>query len=169
MKLYRLERRQLLPISLETAWAFFSDPHNLQQITPVWLDFKITNTIPGKMYSGMIISYRLRTLFQLPTTWITEITHVKEPVFFVDEMRVGPYRFWHHQHRFVETTTGIEMLDTVHYALKYGWFGQILHNMVIRTRLNEIFDYRQTALETIFGNRRQPPKSLSDSSKRSVI
>jgi ligand-binding SRPBCC domain-containing protein len=154
MKLYRLELRQLLPISLETAWAFFSDPHNLQQLTPVWLDFRITDTIPGKMYPGMIISYRLRPFFQLPTTWITEITHVNEPYFFVDEMRVGPYRFWYHQHRFIETTTGIEMLDTVHYAIKYGWLGQILHNMVIRSKLNDIFDYRQTALETIFENRR---------------
>ena len=154
MKLYRLERRQLLPISFETAWAFFSDPHNLQQITPVWLDFKITNSISPKMKAGMIISYRLKTLFQLPTTWITEITHVHKPYFFVDEMRLGPYRFWHHQHRFIETTTGIKMQDTVHYALKYGWLGQILHNMVIRTKLNDIFDYRQTALEAIFGSHR---------------
>ncbi len=79
MKLYRLERRQILPISLEAAWAFFSDPHNLQQITPEWLDFKIARTIPDKMYAGMIIRYRLRTLFHLPTTWVTEITHVNKP------------------------------------------------------------------------------------------
>ncbi len=154
MKLYRLERNQFLPITLQTAWTFFSDPHNLPQITPVWLDFKITNTIPAKMQSGMIISYRLKTLWGLPTKWTTEITHVVEPVFFVDEMRFGPYRFWHHQHRFTKKNGGIEMQDTVHYALKHGWLGQILHNMVIRTKLNEIFDYRQTALEAIFGSRR---------------
>ena len=154
MKLYRLERRQILPISLEKAWAFFSDPHNLQQITPVWLDFKITHPISGKMYPGMIIRYRLKTLFQIPTTWITEITHVDAPYFFVDEMRLGPYRLWHHQHRFIEQTGGIEMQDTVHYALKFGWFGQILHNMLIRTKLMEIFDYRHAALDTIFKNRR---------------
>ena len=154
MKLYRLESGQSLPISLETAWAFFSDPHNLQQITPVWLDFKITNTIADKMHPGMIISYRLTTLFQLPTSWVTEITHVNEPHFFVDEMKLGPYRFWHHQHRFIEQTDGIEMQDTVHYALKFGWLGQILHNMVIRSKLNDIFDYRHAALEAIFGSRR---------------
>lgn len=154
MKLYRLERSQRLPISIETAWDFFSSPHNLQHITPAWLDFKITNAIPDKMHTGMIIRYRLKTLFRLPTAWITEITHVNEPVFFVDEMRSGPYRFWHHQHRFIEKTAGVEMLDTVHYALKVGLLGQILHNMVIRTKLMEIFDYRQTALEAIFGNRR---------------
>jgi ligand-binding SRPBCC domain-containing protein len=154
MKLYRLERRQFLPTSIDTAWAFFSNPHNLPQITPNWLDFKITTTIPVKMQAGMIINYRLKTLWGLPTTWITEITHVNEPLFFVDEMRYGPYRFWHHQHRFIQTTAGIEMQDTVNYALKFGWLGQILHNMVIRTQLDEIFDYRQTALEAIFESRR---------------
>ncbi len=154
MKLYRLERSQQLPISIKTAWGFFSDPHNLPKITPRWLDFKITNRIPAKMHAGMIIRYRLKTLLGMPTTWITEITHVNEPVFFVDEMRSGPYRFWHHQHLFIVKSGGIQMSDTVHYALKFGLLGQILHNMVIRTRLNEIFDYRQTALEAIFGSRR---------------
>ncbi|MBW2487718.1 MAG: SRPBCC family protein [Deltaproteobacteria bacterium] len=153
MKLYRLERDQYLPVSIETAWEFFSDPRNLPQITPDWLDFKITNRIPAKMHAGMMITYRLKTLLGIPTTWITEITHVDEPVFFVDEMRAGPYRFWHHQHRFIEKSGGIEMRDTVDYVLRFGLFGQILHNMVIGSKLNEIFDYRQTALEAIFGSR----------------
>ncbi len=150
MKLYRLDRVQFLPISIETAWNFFSNPYNLQQITPAWLDFKITNTVSEKIHPGMIISYRLKTLFHMPTAWITEITHVNAPVFFVDEMRSGPYRFWHHGHRFIEKSKGVEIVDTVHYALKCGWLGQILHNMVIRAKLIEIFDYRQTALEVIF-------------------
>jgi ligand-binding SRPBCC domain-containing protein len=152
MKLYRLERSQLLPISIETGWDFFSNPHNLQQITPVWLDFKITHPIRDKMHAGMIIRYRLKTLFRWPTTWITEITHVNEPVFFVDEMRYGPFRFWHHEHRFVDVANGVEMQDTVDYALKFGLLGQILHNMVIGAKLIEIFDFRQAALEKTFGS-----------------
>ena len=154
MKLYRLDRKQYLPISIETAWNFFSNPHNLQQITPAWLDFKIINTVPEKMHPGMIISYRLKTIFRMPTAWITEITHVHQPVLFVDEMRSGPYRFWHHQHRFIEKTNGVEIQDTVHYALKFGLLGQILYDMVIGARLMEIFDYRQSALVKIFGNHR---------------
>ena len=169
MKLYRLERSQILPISVETAWDFFSNPRNLTKITPDWLDVKITNRIPAKMHAGMIITYRLKTLLGMPTTWITEITHVDEPMFFVDEMRAGPYRFWHHQHRFIPGTEGIDMQDTVNYALKYGWLGQILHNMVIGSKLVDIFDYRRTALETIFGSRRQPPNDLSDLFNRSFI
>jgi ligand-binding SRPBCC domain-containing protein len=157
MRLFTLERSQHLNITLETAWDFFSNPRNLPLITPDWLDFKITNRIPTKMHKGMIISYRLKTVWGLPTNWVTEITHVDAPVFFVDEMRSGAYRFWHHQHRFIEMDAGIEVLDTINYALKLGWFGQILHDMIIRTRLNEIFDYRQKALESRFGNNRQPP------------
>ena len=153
MKLYRLERNQFLPISVETAWHFFSDPRNLTRITPDWLDINITQRIAAKMHAGMIITYRLKPLLGMPTTWISEITHVDEPVFFVDEMRLGPYRFWHHQHRFIEKGGGIEMRDIVHYALKFGLLGQILHNMVIGSKLIEIFDYRRIALEAIFGNR----------------
>ena len=154
MKLYRLDRSQYLPISIQTAWNFFSNPRNLQQITPVWLDFKIANTISEKMYAGMIIRYQLKTLWRMPTSWVAEITHVNEPFFFVDEMRSGPYRFWHHQHKFIEKTDGVEMLDTVHYALKFGLLGQILLNVVIGAKLIEIFDYRRTALEAIFGSHR---------------
>ena len=153
MKLYRLERNQFLPVSIETAWEFFSDPRNLPQITPDWLDLKITNRISAKMHAGMIISYRLKTLLGMPTTWITEITHVDEPEFFVDEMRSGPYRFWHHQHWFIKQNGGLEMQDIVHYALKFGWLGQMLHNMVIRSKLVDILDYRQTALNAIFESR----------------
>ena len=152
MKLYRLERSQHLPITIETAWDFFSNPYNLQQITPLWLDFKITCAIPEKIHPGMIISYRLKTIFNIPTNWITEISHVNEPVFFVDEMRAGPYRFWHHEHLFIEKNSGVEVLDRVLYALKFGFLGQFLHDMVIRAKLADIFDYRQTALEKKFGN-----------------
>jgi len=150
VKLYHLHRKQFLPTSLETAWAFFTNPFNLAQITPPWLDFKITNPVSEKIYSGVIITYRLKTLFGLPTNWVTEITQVDKPVSFVDEMRLGPYLFWHHQHLFHVVIGGVEVEDSVHYALKLGILGQILHKMVVRAKLNDIFDYRQTALENLF-------------------
>jgi len=150
MKLYRLKRSQHLPITIDNAWDFFSNPHNLHKITPAWLDLKITNAIPEKMHAGMIIRYRVRPLFQIPTTWIYEITHAVEPVFFVDEMRSGPYRFWHHQHQFTVKSSGVEVQDQVHYALGFGLLGQILHDVIIRAKLLKIFDYRQIALEKIF-------------------
>lgn len=88
----------------------------------------------------------------MPTNWVTEITQVDKPVSFVDEMRLGPYFFWHHQHSFHEVTGGVEVEDSVHYALKFGILGKILHKMVVRAKLKNIFDFRQTALETVFDN-----------------
>lgn len=150
MKPYTLYRRQFLPISIGTAWKFYSSPHNLAQITPKWLDFRITNHVTDKIYPGLIISYRIRTLLRIPTTWVSEITHVDKPLSFVDEMRIGPYRFWHHQHLFIEKAGGVDVEDIVHYALKFGLVGQILHKVAIRAKLKEIFDYRQMSLEKIF-------------------
>jgi ligand-binding SRPBCC domain-containing protein len=151
MDLYSIKANQYLPIDLIRAWNFFSNPRNLRQITPSWLDFKITNEIPDEMYPGMIITYRHRTILGLPTTWVTEITHVENPYCFVDEMRSGPFRFWHHQHHFKPISHGIEMTDVVHYALKLGIFGQLIHHVLIRAKLNEIFAFRKQTLSEIFG------------------
>ncbi len=100
MATYQLTRRQTLPISLPQAWDFFSDPRNLAVITPDWLGFEILDNLPAKVYPGMIIRYKVRPLFRIPVTWVTEITQVTEPAMFIDEQRVGPYALWHHQHHF---------------------------------------------------------------------
>ena len=150
MKLYHLHRRQCLPTAIDTAWKFFTNPYNLAHITPPWLDFQITNHVAENITPGVIITYRLKTLFGLPTTWITEITHVNEPDFFVDEMRLGPYLFWHHQHVFREAAGGVDVEDRVHYALKFGVLGRMLHRALVRAKLEEIFDYRRAVLEKLF-------------------
>ena len=150
MKLYHLNRKQILPATIDAAWKFFTNPFNLEQITPPWLAFKINNKVSEKIYPGTIISYRLKTLYGVPTNWVTEITHVNEPSFFSDEMRLGPYLFWHHQHLFREVTGGVEVEDIVYYALKFGFLGQVLHQSIVREKLDEIFDYRQSALSNIF-------------------
>jgi ligand-binding SRPBCC domain-containing protein len=150
VKLYHLHCKQILPISIETAWTFFSNPFNLARITPPWLDLTITNAVSEKIFPGLIITYRLKTLFNLPTDWVTEITHVDKPVSFVDEMRLGPYLFWHHQHVFHEMAEGVEVVDSVHYALRFGWLGQLLHKLIVRVKLDDIFNYRREALKKIF-------------------
>ncbi len=99
MKVYQLKTIQNLPIGIDKAWEFFSNPNNLSVITPEWLNFKVTSKLPDKMYAGMIISYKVHPVLGIPNTWVTEITHVKEPFYFVDEQRFGPYKMWHHQLR----------------------------------------------------------------------
>lgn len=150
MALHRLKYAQSLPISTHEAWDFFSDPGNLCRITPEWLCFDIKNPDHGEMYPGMIIEYSIKALAGMPMSWITEITHVNKPDFFVDEQRLGPYRFWHHQHLFRATGQGTEITDLVHYSLHLGYLAEPVHHFLIRPKLLKIFSFRKQALEKIF-------------------
>ena len=150
MKLYDLIRTQHLPITLDQAWQFFTDPYNLLKITPEWLDFRIVSGSGSRLYPGMIISFRVTPVFRLNYLWVTEITQVDAPHFFVDEMRFGPYRFWHHQHRFTANADGVAVEDIIHYAIKGGPVGQFLNRVLVRPQLNEIFAFRSRTLETLF-------------------
>lgn len=149
MKVHLLERTQNLGCDKKTAWAFFSDPKNLQKITPQWLDFRILSGADTAMHPGQIIRYRISAIAGIPHMWITEITHVVAEDLFVDEQRFGPYRFWHHQHHFETIKGGIRMTDRLHYALPVPPAGELLHP-VIRKKLTAIFDFREKTLAGLF-------------------
>lgn len=151
MKVYKLHKKQILPISKEEAWDFFSSPKNLREITPDELDFVITSDLPERMYPGMIVTYKVRPLFGIPVSWVTEITQVQEPNFFIDEQRFGPYKLWHHQHHFTETDEGLLCEDIVHYGLPFGIFGRMAHPIIVKGQLEKIFNYRFEFLEKKFG------------------
>ncbi len=151
MSFYQFKRTQSIDVPVEKVWNFISDPSNLKEITPDYMGFDITSKdIPSKMYEGMIISYKVSPLLGIKTTWVTEITHVKENKYFVDEQRVGPYKIWHHQHMIEATATGTLMTDIVSYQPPFGVLGAIANKLFIRKKLQEIFDYRTKALERIF-------------------
>ncbi len=150
MPVYRLYYSQVIPASLESAWEFFSLPGNLDRITPEWLKFQIRFSCGDKMYPGMIVEYTIRAIAGIPMRWVTEITHVDKPYMFVDEQRLGPYRFWHHQHLFREAGQGTEVVDLVHYSLPWGNLARPVHYFLIRSRLEEIFAYRQRSLAKIW-------------------
>ena len=150
-KIFLLHRTQELPVSLEAAWKFFSSPDQLKVITPEYMGFNITSPYPSStMYPGMIISYVVKPFMSIGIPWVTEITHVEEPQYFVDEQRFGPYKFWHHQHKFLKTEGGVLMEDIVHYALPFGFVGTVMHKLVVRQKLEEIFDYRRKKLIELF-------------------
>lgn len=151
MTIETIHEIQFLPISVHEAWRFFSDPKNLCDITPPSLNFEVTSTLPKKMYPGLIIRYRMTPLLKIPHQWITEITHVVEPHLFVDEQRFGPYRFWHHQHRFREIEGGVAMQDLVHYVLPYGMIGRMAAARLVRRKLRHIFAFRRDYLAKKFG------------------
>lgn len=155
INLHVLEREQRLPIPLDQAWDFFSDPRNLSRITPPEMGFELQSALPERMHAGMLVIYRIRPLMNVPITWVTEITHVEEPHRFVDEQRFGPYRFWHHQHTFREIPDGVEVHDLVHYALRPG--AGAVRPLLVAPRLEAIFDFRRNTLEEMFGPFRAPP------------
>jgi ligand-binding SRPBCC domain-containing protein len=151
MGFYQFKRTQEINASIDEIWKFISDPSNLKLITPDYMGFDITSEdIPSKMYEGMIISYKVSPLLGIKTTWVTEITHLKENSYFVDEQRVGPYKIWHHQHMIQPMEKGTLMTDIVSYQPPLGFLGSIANELIIKGKLNEIFEYRTKALDEIF-------------------
>lgn len=141
-----------MPVSIDKAWEFFSDPSNLQTITPRDMNFIIRSGHElGHTYPGQIIVYSVSPLFNIPTTWVTEITHVNAPYFFVDEQRKGPYNLWHHQHHFKSLENGMtEMTDILHYEIPFGPLGRLLNALLISKKIDGIFEYRKKVLEMMF-------------------
>ena len=153
MKIYNLQRKQILPISLEETWNFFSSPKNLSKITPNDMGFHIQYISGGdQTYPGQIIIYKIKILGMYQISWVTEITHVLNRNYFVDEQRFGPYALWHHQHHFRATDAGVEMIDEVNYAIPFGLIGQLAHWLFVGRQVNAIFDHRYKVLETYFAN-----------------
>ncbi len=152
-KTYALKFVQKIPCSLDDAWKFFSYPANLVKITPATLDFKVISKHHGEeMYPGQIIEYKVKPLPGIPFYWMTEITHVKDKEFFVDEQRYGPYSLWHHQHLFKEIEGGVEMTDIVHYKIPFWILGDIANKLFVKEKLQTVFEYRYKQVELIFGN-----------------
>lgn len=152
MGFYQLHTKQEIPASIDEIWDFISSPENLKKITPPSMGFNITSELKNKkMYPGMIISYKVSPLLGIKTTWVTEITHVKDKEYFVDEQRVGPYSMWHHEHFIEATEKGVLMTDIVSYQPPFGFLGSIANVFIIKGKLNDIFEYRRIAMEEQFG------------------
>ena len=128
MKIHTVKYEQFVPVDLATAWDFFSSPKNLAKITPQHMGFQITNKYEvGKMYPGMLITYKVSPLLGIKLDWCTEITHVKDQVYFVDEQRFGPYAMWHHQHHFEYASSlhyQVEYMLLQYYQENYHWYGR---------------------------------------------
>ncbi|WP_179346465.1 SRPBCC family protein [Winogradskyella ursingii] len=151
MKIYTLRKKQKLPISVESAWEFLSSPSNLKEITPDYMGFNILSGADRPMFPGQIIQYIVTPVLGIKTKWVTEITHVKNNEYFVDEQRFGPYSLWHHKHFIKAIDGGVEMEDIIDYKLPMGFLGQIVHPFLVKPKLEEIFNYRTQKLEALFG------------------
>lgn len=159
--IYTLKTEQVLPITMEEAWSFFSDPNNLQQITPDDLNFKLTPNSPEPMFPGQIISYRIKIFPFYSSNWVTEITHVVDKVYFIDEQRFGPYKMWHHRHFFVDLKDQVLMFDEVNFKLPFGLLGRIFFPIIVKPKLKHIFAFRKERLQLFFKSQVQDNKSTT--------
>ncbi len=151
MKIYRLHKKQNLPITIDEAWDFLSNPKNLSAITPDYMGFNILSGADKPMYAGQIIQYIVKPVLGIKTKWVTEITHTVNKNYFVDEQRFGPYALWHHKHFIKTIEGGVEMEDIIDYKLPYGLLGQLIHPILVKPKLEELFNYRAKKLEERFG------------------
>ncbi len=110
-----------------------------------------TDTPSDVMYAGLIIAYKVSPVLGIKMNWVTEITHIKEREYFVDEQRFGPYALWHHKHFIRQIDRGVEMVDIVHYKIPFGILGDVANALIVKYKLKEIFDYRFKKVEEIFG------------------
>lgn len=152
MKIYTLHKKQLLPITVDVAWEFLSNPANLKIITPDSMSFNIIGGADRPMFAGQIIQYIVTPVLGIKTTWVTEITHVVDKKYFVDEQRFGPYALWHHKHFIRPVEGGVEMEDIIDYKIPFGWLGQLVQPILVKPKLKEIFNYRKEKLEELFGS-----------------
>ncbi len=154
-----IKYHQKLPISLKDCWDFFSSPNNLKILTPEYLGFEIMNELGNrKMYAGQIIAHKVRPVLNIPLEWVTEITHVQHPHYFVDEQRFGPYKFWHHEHHFNAIPNGVEAVDIISYKMPYGFIGRAINHFKVKHDIDAIFSYRKAKLEKLFGTYCEPQK-----------
>jgi ligand-binding SRPBCC domain-containing protein len=146
------EWETFIPRPLNEVWHFFSRPENLDAITPEDMSFQILTQLDPQqpMYQGMIIQYKVSPFPGVKMDWTTEITHVRDGVYFIDEQRFGPYALWHHQHHFAEKDNGVLMKDILHYKVPYGFIGTIADRLFVAQRIEQIFSYRETAIRKIF-------------------
>lgn len=156
MAFYQYKKVQVINATLEEVWAFISSPANLKKITPTHMGFDITSdNADQKMYEGMIISYKVSPVSGFKTNWVTEITHVRDKEYFVDEQRIGPYVMWHHQHILERLDHMVVMKDIITYQPPFGILGAIANSLFIRRKLHKIFDYRKQAVDDFFAKKNE--------------
>jgi ligand-binding SRPBCC domain-containing protein len=152
MSTFNYQTEQFLNIDVHTAWHFFSSAGNLGLITPPELDFKILTDLNGEeIYEGMLINYTVKPFMGIPLNWATEISKVQKPFFFTDRQLKGPYKVWEHTHSYKPVNGGVLMRDEVKYQLPFGFIGDLVHSLMVRKKIENIFSFRRKVLESMFG------------------
>lgn len=150
--MYTLEKELIVNTTREKAWEFIRNPANLDRITPDDMAFEIVTDLPEEMYEGMLVEYRVQIPIIGKQLWISELKHIRPGESFVDEQKIGPYRFWYHYHGIEVLDEGVKLIDRVTYAPPFGILGRIANAMFIRKTLDRIFEFREEAFRSILAS-----------------
>lgn len=143
---YLLSTFQIIAIPVEKAFSFFEKPENLFEITPDWLNFRFDNKDgQSQMCEGAEFAYTIRW-FAIRIKWHTTILEYRHPEMFTDVQVQGPYLMWRHLHTFEPVPEGTLMRDFVTYRIPFSLLGNILHSIIIRKQLRDIFSYRSVRI-----------------------
>jgi ligand-binding SRPBCC domain-containing protein len=145
--MYTLHKEMIINTSMQRAWHFIRNPANLNVITPEDMAFEICSELPEEMYEGMLVEYRVNIPGTGRQPWLSELKYIVEGRSFVDEQKIGPYKFWHHYHAIEDADGAVKFIDHVTYDVPYGVIGKIAHCTFIRRTLERIFDYREHAFQ----------------------
>jgi ligand-binding SRPBCC domain-containing protein len=146
VRIREFKRTTWLQRPVAEVFPFFADAANLELLTPPWLHFRILTSRPIQIQLGTLIDYRIR-VHGIPFRWHSEITAWDPPRSFADEQRRGPYRFWRHEHKFVERDGGTVVFDDVRYAVPFDF---LTHRLLVRPDIERIFDFREQKMRELF-------------------
>lgn len=149
--MHRFDFKQKIKASLDEVWDFFSNPSNLAEITPSKMNFKILDELPEKMYEGLLVRYKVSPLPGFRVSWTSEISTIVEKEYFVDTQVEGPFKYWHHEHRFRKIDNEVELIDHLFYQLPMGRLGKMLNEPIAQKKLNSMFAFRHQQVERLFG------------------
>ncbi len=146
---HTLEREHWVRAKPEEVFAFFSDPYNLEKITPDFLRFRVTGSTTRELREGTCIDYRL-SLHGIPMRWRSRIAAWEPNRRFVDVQVRGPYKLWEHTHEFEPHEDGTLMRDLVRYELPLGAAGELVAGSRVTRDLQAIFEFRRKKIDELF-------------------
>ena len=143
---------QNLPIPLEQAWEFFSNPSNLMVLTHSKMKMQMgSENGLTPIFKGKLLRIRIKLFGFFPTTFLSEITEVQAPSKFIDTQLKGPFAFWQHKHILTEIDGGTKITDDLKFKFPLGFLGLLAYHLFGKKYLKTIFEYRKMVLEKKFG------------------
>jgi uncharacterized protein (TIGR01777 family) len=140
---------QWIPKPVKEIFPFFSEAKNLGVLTPEFLHFKILSQSTPEMEKGTLVDYQIK-IHGIPIHWRTLINEWEPGEKFVDTQLKGPYKSWHHTHRFIPMKGGTLLSDRVLYQLPLGILGGLAAGAKVKSDVGKIFDYRQKVINEKF-------------------